>query len=603
MISIQLEWAIQTKTPESSGDYQVLAASAGGLDIKGWHALIRKWLTGDVPSGAPGADPPAPWFQFGVEQEPLRLAVLRQAWSGYSDGSHRSVLETTCLLLPFADLQKSGCGFRQMQELFDKPGVDAFLKERIAAIKAGQGRLEDALLEVPLPGRDETLARMRQAVEQAGFNACARAAEALLKGPLALLQPGGNTPIPELADRLAWLDGVLALLPYGLRSDCPACSWASGGIDHQMRLYWARRPRPGQKCLVPAHLPGEAGLVEPPGRYFENLCALQDRLEEGLEYLLDQGRPVPFDHTQPDAILQGFKQKTAPVSEPETVPIEKPANPAVPPGSSPAPQPASIVDIVQSAINEFGSILERVFDAVIPQQKKQLPAPLPNTQELSRTQQPGSDNEKVTIPAVGAHELIPDILTSVDSGHGKQAFEKLLDAWKKMDSAKKPHQKAKMLNSLQVALERPGYGRFAKLERWAAENLPDEFWYGWVNQLLNDFPERSLEPFLRCLEQAGEVRPLVCFLKIAAGKMQKDIDKEFLNDFQTKPFYSIWLIQLAAKTRMLDKVFEPVGSWLLERKKARLPYNRDLLMEKTRNLPVAQLSPRAQLLLTELRKN
>ena len=306
MMSILAEWAILTKYPGDAKDYRILASNGGGLDAQEYHALIRKWLTGEVPFEGTIYNPAAPWYQFGMESNPLRQVVLRQEWTGYVDFRNRPVLITTCLLLPFKDLAEVGCGFGSIARLFEQEEVKTYLLERIAEITQGEERRDFERLKIHLPEREEALSWMKQVVEEIGYTVCVQAANMLLHGSLGLVQPSGE--IIPWEERVKWADAVLALLPYGLRVDCPTSLWASSSADHSMRLYWGRSARQGHGRLMVPISSNSAGTSDTQEPYIEDLVMLQTRipLDQILAHLATQNSPRSFESPLLRNVLDGL---------------------------------------------------------------------------------------------------------------------------------------------------------------------------------------------------------------------------------------------------------------------------------------------------------
>lgn len=247
MKKMKISWAIQTKHPGDSQDYRVLACSKGNMNADTYDFLIRKWMTGEVPLDNTSYNPAAPWYQFGIEEEGEQIVLIKQIWAGYGDFTNRPVLESICLLIPFEKLAEAGCGFKQMMDIFEQEEVSNFLKERKDSIYEGNENLTDKDMQIVLPTQNEVLIWMENAVEEVGQETCLQGLDMLLKGHLRIV-PGG-TDIPGVNERVKWLDAILALLPYGVRANCPASLWVSGNMSNNINLYWGLPSSEGSQLV------------------------------------------------------------------------------------------------------------------------------------------------------------------------------------------------------------------------------------------------------------------------------------------------------------------------------------------------------------------
>lgn len=238
MEKIYVDWAIQTKQPKDTQDYRVLACSAGDLDADAYDKLIRKWMTGEVPLDSTYYNPAAPWYQFGIEKNPQQIILIKQEWAGYGDFTNRPALKSTCLLIPYKKMAAAGCGFKQMMDIFKMEWESCYLKERGNKIRDGEINLHDEKMPILLPGQEDSKKWMKEAIGGIGLNACLRGINILLKGHLKLVP--SDIEIPDIDERAKWLDGIMALLPYGIRANCPASLWVSGNVSDDLCLYWGR---------------------------------------------------------------------------------------------------------------------------------------------------------------------------------------------------------------------------------------------------------------------------------------------------------------------------------------------------------------------------
>ncbi len=164
--------------------------------------------------------------------------------------------------------------------------------ELVAAVKDYQLPAGDAApLRIELPSADQA------AVPGPGPHPelAAEVAVLLLTGrPVCIL----NADQVPVAGRLAFIDGVLSLLPYGLRAALSASTWASSNAqDLKFRLFFASAPRDdGGRTIHLAWDQGHQTKLEP-GRY-EAADLYQDWLHRAgpgaIAALSSMGAPVRF---------------------------------------------------------------------------------------------------------------------------------------------------------------------------------------------------------------------------------------------------------------------------------------------------------------------
>jgi hypothetical protein len=168
--------------------------------------------------------------------------------------------------------------------------------ELVAAVKDYQLPAGDAApLRIELPTADQA------AVPGQGPHPelAAEVAVLLLTGrPVCIL----NADQVPVTGRLAFIDGVLSLLPYGLRATLSASTWASSNAqDLKFRLFFASAPRDdGGRTIHLAWDQGHRTKLEP-GRY-EAADLYQDWLHRAgpgaIAALSSMGAPVRFAESE-----------------------------------------------------------------------------------------------------------------------------------------------------------------------------------------------------------------------------------------------------------------------------------------------------------------
>lgn len=308
---VSAEWAWISKEPGSHEDYAILAASTGPAGVQ---AFARTYVAG-VPSSesADNAAAALPWVTFGshetgADQRLLSVSV-QDPWRA-RDQARRPIWPRRFFLCRYEDVASAGASY---QSLWD-------------AIAA---------LELPRPDhgpvrfmvRPQSLSEVLATIDDLGFDQVAAVAAALLDGPVAVTGAIGprlaNAPMP--ANRLAVIDAVAALLPYGFRAGLSASTAVDNTVAHQIRLILADYASGGQQA---------AGLTGPPveprsdlgGSYLTMLLAKKrrDGLETVVNFLRDATSPCSFDHADEaleilDGLNQGRHRIMAAIEEAESL--------------------------------------------------------------------------------------------------------------------------------------------------------------------------------------------------------------------------------------------------------------------------------------------
>lgn len=234
-------WALISKQPEVSQNYGVLAASDDHVG-----ELTVTYVAG-IPSSSLPADSPLapPWVTFG--SHPLaegRTAVsisVQDRWEG-NDQAGRPIWPRRFFLCQH---------------------------DQVASARASYQTLWDAVgpVRLPLQGRQPVTLDVRTAslsaivatIKAIGFRRVAAIAAALLQSPVVVTGTarlglearahdrggGANGPIAGLS-RLAVLDAIAALLPYGFRAELTASSAVDNAMLHRIRLVLADYAKEGQ---------------------------------------------------------------------------------------------------------------------------------------------------------------------------------------------------------------------------------------------------------------------------------------------------------------------------------------------------------------------
>ena len=258
---VPLDWAWISKEPGSPEDYGVIAASKGLPVTEG---LTGTYVAG-VPSSSLPQDTPAgpPWVTFGCHRTSpdgrLLSVSVQDPWRG-QDQARRPIWPRRFFLCPYEDLCGAGASYRT-------------LWEAVASVRLP--RPDDQ--PVRAVTRAQSLNDLVAVIDGVGFAHVAATAAALLDDPVAVTGTSGlrlTDPAGPL-DRLAVLDAIAALLPYGFRADLSASTAVDNTVAHRTRLILAEYAGRGQQA---------AGLGDAP------VTPRSELARDYLNMLLEKGR-------------------------------------------------------------------------------------------------------------------------------------------------------------------------------------------------------------------------------------------------------------------------------------------------------------------------
>jgi hypothetical protein len=274
---ISAEWAWISKDPAEGIGYSVLATSAANVDFRPFIGLfVPGSPSSTTPEGAPDAPP---WVTFGpvaTEHDGVLMSVSVRDWWRERDHAGRPVWPQRLLVMPFADLAAAGASYQSMWAAAEH-----------ADIPRGD------LAPLPLAVSVQPTGPVTATIERYGLDQLAGLAAALLDGPVVV---SDAAPLAR-DERLAVLDAIAALLPYGFRAGLSVSSVVDNTVKHGIRLAFADYPGAGQQLRslrTPAPPPG--GMV---GSHY--LAALAEKVaSRGLQAVVDHlwafRRPCSFEH-------------------------------------------------------------------------------------------------------------------------------------------------------------------------------------------------------------------------------------------------------------------------------------------------------------------
>jgi hypothetical protein len=215
-VSVPTEWALYGKNPGDYEGYRVLECSQGPVSLASFREAIGRY---DL--GTPEELPQVAISRLSLAGQPgrhyLALAVAEYR-EGLRDATGRAIAFTRYFCVPYEDLAAEGIGYLALFQAFQGVGLPhqdrAPLLAQVPALPLPA--LSAGSLAVPVAAQLVT-----------GRNVCVLGGAQL-----------------SLVDRLRFIDGVMALLPYGMRPKMTAATWTRSTSQHRFRLSFSDHPRP-----------------------------------------------------------------------------------------------------------------------------------------------------------------------------------------------------------------------------------------------------------------------------------------------------------------------------------------------------------------------
>ncbi len=219
LIPVTVEWALWGKE-RSDLEYRLLRCSDGTLSEANFDELLTRYSTGTLealPQVTIG------WLEDRAHGHQIALAIHEEPADRRVDATGRPVVLTRCFCVPYAVLAEGRVSYQAMYEQFRKIPLD----EQVGTFEA-------------------TLPAM-SAVSYVDWSALRAAALLVTCRPVCIL----DADRVSLTERLVFIDSVMSLLPFGLRCQLSASTWASSQFwEHKFRLFFAGALRPDDDCDV-----------------------------------------------------------------------------------------------------------------------------------------------------------------------------------------------------------------------------------------------------------------------------------------------------------------------------------------------------------------
>lgn len=223
-VTIPVEWAWQGKAPGDRG-YRLLAHSAGDISADNFEEILDRFVPGTL-DRLPQIT--VSYVPVGNSSGYLSMAFYEEAAGGL-DRLGRDVTFTRFFCMPYRELAAGAVSYRAMYQGFD----DIRLSENLSA----PFTVDLSCPSATIPG---DAARALPVIEL------------LLTGnPVCIVEAEATS----MAERLAYIDTVMSLLPYGMRAEMAAATWTSRTYrKHRYRLFFSDAPRGAAESGFEDHL-------------------------------------------------------------------------------------------------------------------------------------------------------------------------------------------------------------------------------------------------------------------------------------------------------------------------------------------------------------
>ena len=238
-------WALIGKEPDTKDDYSMLSEGprrADGHEDRAWAGIPSTPELGGAPG--PGRLPWATFTPYTAAGQCWMAVTIVEA-TRHLDAIGRPVVRARYLELPFAEFASGATSYTALQRAVPE-----------ADVMKSAGPATPPLLDLGASSDGTQAAVGRALADRATFDHAARIAARVLAGDVLIAVHDAD--LPSLGERLALVDRVLALLPFGVRAGVTIASWQDGTGRAAFRLAYGRFAHHGQPVV------GHSGQVSPP---------------------------------------------------------------------------------------------------------------------------------------------------------------------------------------------------------------------------------------------------------------------------------------------------------------------------------------------------
>jgi hypothetical protein len=300
MVSMNSQWALWSERPDSRADYAVLSCSDGQLRAAHFNQLITRFSPGSPDSD--GALPRMTVGRVDIKGEP-HVGLAIQTYSRQKDGVGRNIAPTSYFCLPYAALAERRVSYLGLYRALSE--VKLPVTDSGPPITIDPEPFDPAVIAADILGLGADMLSTTAAL-------------LLTRGRRICVTQAEHTTLPQ---RLRFLDGVAALLPYGYRAKLTLSTWANSATRHRLRLFFAHDARDVDEPdheVTPLPWKGESVASDGVERtYFELLTSALGRhgTAEVVTALAAKVKPRGFDETASAvSCLQGIIERLDRVS-------------------------------------------------------------------------------------------------------------------------------------------------------------------------------------------------------------------------------------------------------------------------------------------------
>jgi hypothetical protein len=298
-VTAEAGWAIWSKQPGTRDDYSVLACS-DTFPKTAFAKIISRFTPGTPDTRAGQGAGALPWVTLswvGTDDAlRLGLAITDLGDQPQVDGVGRPISRTRYFCVPYDQVKGTALSYTALYRAVDQ----------VTRFPDGGQPLS---LAIPLVTTADVLASV---IEDSKIDERVIGATAalLLDGNVSVVQADGST----VAERLAFLDAVSGLLPYGYRTKFTGGTWADSGVRHRLRLTFAARPK-DDAATVSWRQGGDVPQGDSAGRrYFEEFRLLTQDGIAGVPFSairvaeIMAGKADPQKFEQPEFALSALRE-------------------------------------------------------------------------------------------------------------------------------------------------------------------------------------------------------------------------------------------------------------------------------------------------------